>query len=361
MSTSKTRPGFAVIVLAAAVVLIGGLKIASPIVVPFLVAAFLAMIAWSPIMYLHRSPLPDLLTFPLVIAVVIGTIVGVGYYIGFAVNEFVARVPQFRKQLIERFGDLLDSINDLTSRFGVGLNDTTINDLIHPEQVLSYIGGTIETLGNVLSNSLLVLLVFAFLLGEFRILPGKARVALSDPDADLSRFGRIIGDVQSYIGVKTIVSAITGVIVGVGCWIIGVEFAALWGIITFFLNYIPQLGSVIAAFPPAILAFVTGGTGPMAAVIILYFVVNTTMGNVIEPRWQGKTLGLSTFVVFTSLIFWGWVFGPVGMVLSVPLTMVFKITMENREETRWIAVMLGGSQEVEEEVRKSQPLKVSSD
>lgn len=357
MSTSKSRSGFVVIVLAAAVVLIGGLKIASPVVIPFLVAAFLAMIAWSPIMYLHRSPLPDLLAFPIVIAAVIGSIIGVGYYIGYAVNDFVASVPAFRKQLLERFGDMIDSINELTSRFGVGLNDTTINDLVHPEQLVSYLGGTIETLGNVLSNSLLVLLVFAFLLGEFRILPGKARVALNNPDADLSRFGQIVGDVQSYIGVKTVVSAMTGIIVGVGCWIIGIEYAALWGIISFFLNYIPQLGSFIAAFPPAILAFVTGGTAPMVAVIVLFFVVNTTMGNVIEPRWQGKTLGLSTFVVFTSLIFWGWVFGPVGMVLSVPLTMVFKITMENREETRWIAVMLGGSQEVEDEVRKTQPLK----
>jgi predicted PurR-regulated permease PerM len=356
MSKVDTDPVRMMVVLAAGVVLIGGLKAASGIVVPFLVAAFLAMLAWPSIVYLHHSRFPDLLAFPTVIAVVIGGIVGVGYYIGYAVNNFVARIPSYRKQFIEQFEAVVSGFNSFSSRFGVELSGATVNELIHPEQFFGYIGGTIGTLGNILSNSFLVVLVFAFLLGEFRILPGKARVALNDPDADLSRFARITGDVQKYIGVKTVVSAITGLVAGIGCWIVGVPFAPLWGIIAFFLNYIPSLGSIIAAVPPALLAFVILGTGPMITILIIYFVINTAMGNIIEPRWQGETLGLSTFIVFTSLIFWGWVLGPVGMVLSVPLTMVLKIAMENREDLRWIAIMLGGEQEVSEEADTSVPV-----
>jgi predicted PurR-regulated permease PerM len=125
-----------------------------------------------------------------------------------------------------------------------------------------------------------------------------------------------------------------------------VDFAVLWGLLTFCLNYIPNIGSIIAAVPPVLLALVQYGPGTALAVAIGYVVINVVFGNLVEPRVMGRGLGLSTLVVFISLVFWQWVLGPVGMLLSVPLTMTLKIILDGNDETRWIAILLSSSSEV---------------
>jgi predicted PurR-regulated permease PerM len=134
---------------------------------------------------------------------------------------------------------------------------------------------------------------------------------------------------------------VTGLVVTGGLMLIGVDYALLWGLIAFLLNYVPNIGSIIAAIPAVLLALVQ--LGPVHAVLVagLYLIVNVVMGNAVEPRLMGKSLGLSTLVVFLSLVFWGWVLGPVGMLLSVPLTMIMKIALEVNPSTRWLAIMLG--------------------
>ena len=135
----------------------------------------------------------------------------------------------------------------------------------------------------------------------------------------------------------------TGVIIGVALWLIGVDYPVLWGVLAFMLNFVPNIGSIIAAVPAVLLTIVQLGIGPAFLVAVVYVAVNILIGSILEPRFMGKGLGLSTLVVFVSLIFWGWVLGPVGMLLSVPLTMIFKIALESSPETRWIAVLLGSS------------------
>jgi len=143
------------------------------------------------------------------------------------------------------------------------------------------------------------------------------------------------------MAIKTLISLGTGILAGIWLMAMGVSYAILWGMLAFFLNYIPNIGSIIAAIPAVILALIQFGIIKAAVVGVGYLVINTLMGSVIEPRFMGKELGLSTLVVFLSLLFWGWVLGPIGMLLSVPLTMMAKIALDNREETRWIAILLG--------------------
>jgi predicted PurR-regulated permease PerM len=147
--------------------------------------------------------------------------------------------------------------------------------------------------------------------------------------------------VQRYLVIKTITSALTGVLVTIGCWIIGLDFAMLWGLLAFALNYIPTIGSIVAAVPPILLAFIQLGPVSALLVTVLNLAVNFGVGNVMEPRMMGRGLGLSSLVVFLSLVFWGWIWGPMGMLLSVPLTVVVKIMFEYHEETRPVAVLLG--------------------
>jgi predicted PurR-regulated permease PerM len=141
--------------------------------------------------------------------------------------------------------------------------------------------------------------------------------------------------------IKTVISLATGILITLWLYILDVDYAILWGFVAFLLNYIPNIGSVVAAVPAVILAFIQYGIGNAALVTVGYIVVNFIIGNVIEPRVMGRKLGLSTLVVFLSLIFWGAMLGLVGAILSVPLTMTLKFAFENNESTRWISVLLG--------------------
>jgi predicted PurR-regulated permease PerM len=152
-----------------------------------------------------------------------------------------------------------------------------------------------------------------------------------------------VREVRHYLAIKTWISLATGFLVTVFLVSIGLDYAILWGVLAFMLNYIPTLGSIIAAVPAILLAYIQLGGGWAVGVTAGYLAVNLIMGNLIEPRVMGQGLGLSTLVVFLSLLFWGWVLGPVGMVLSVPLTVTLRIALESRQETRWIAVLLGSA------------------
>ncbi|MEL7401671.1 MAG: AI-2E family transporter, partial [Pseudomonadota bacterium] len=151
---------------------------------------------------------------------------------------------------------------------------------------------------------------------------------------------RFSSSVQQYLAIKSLVSLGTGITIGLILWIIGVDYAPLWALVAFLLNYIPNIGSIIAAIPAVLIALIQLGVGEALLVGLSYVLVNTVFGNVVEPRLMGRSLGLSTLVVFISLVFWGWILGPVGMLLSIPLTMVMKIALESRPQSRWIATLL---------------------
>jgi predicted PurR-regulated permease PerM len=141
--------------------------------------------------------------------------------------------------------------------------------------------------------------------------------------------------------IKTLISLATGVLIGIWLFILGVDFPILWGFLAFLLNYVPNVGSTIAAIPAVLLAFIQLGLGRAVMATAGYMAVNFILDNVIETRLMGQRLGLSTLVVFLSLIFWGSLLGPVGMVLCIPLTMTLKFACENNRDTRWIAVLIG--------------------
>ncbi|HSG63786.1 MAG TPA: AI-2E family transporter, partial [Gammaproteobacteria bacterium] len=136
---------------------------------------------------------------------------------------------------------------------------------------------------------------------------------------------------------------VTGALAGSLCALVGLDFPVLWGLLAFLFNYVPTIGSLIAAIPPIALALVQFGAVQSAVIGIGYLVLNVTIGGLLEPRIMGRGLGLSTLVVFLSLVFWGWVLGPVGMLLSVPLTMTAKIALESGERTAPIAILLGSA------------------
>ncbi len=197
-------------------------------------------------------------------------------------------------------------------------------------------------MGNLLGDTFLILLVVVFMLLETATFSHKIEEAFPAGSSEMDRLNAFLKNINRYMVIKTWTSTGTGVIATIWLSIWGVDYALLWGLLTFLLNYIPNIGSIMAAVPPVLLALVTLGPWSAVAVAIGYLVINVTIGSFLEPRLMGRGLGLSTLVVFLSLLFWGWVLGPVGMILSVPLTMTMKIGLSSFDETQWLATMLGG-------------------
>ena len=164
---------------------------------------------------------------------------------------------------------------------------------------------------------------------------------LADNPKSYRHFDKIIQKVDQYMLILSFISMLTGLTVYVVLSLMGIDFALTWALMAFFLNFIPNIGSFLAAIPPILLALIGYDLGYAALVGLFYVVMNTLYGNVLQPRIIGKGLDLSILVVFLSLVFWGWVFGVIGMVLSIPLTVMFKIILESNEKSRWAAVMLG--------------------
>ncbi len=187
---------------------------------------------------------------------------------------------------------------------------------------------------------MLILFTVLFILVESTTIPSKLRSFLKNPDDTLLNLSGFMDGVTQYLVIKGLMSLITGALITIYLLMLDINFALLWGALAFFMNFIPYIGSIIAAVPVVILALLDAGPGTAAAVGVGFLAANMIVGNVLEPRFTGQGLGLSTLVVFASLVFWGWVFGPVGMFLSTPLTMLMKIALENDPRSRWISILL---------------------
>jgi predicted PurR-regulated permease PerM len=324
------------LVAACLVVVIAGLKAAASVVLPFLIAIFLAMISLPLLNWLQANRIPRPLAVGVTIVVSLAALSGVAVLLGTSIRRFTAQVPKYKARLEVIFANLLDFLREQ----GFDLSDPLAADLIDPGRAFDLITGTLRGTAAVLSNLLLVLLAVIFILFEAAGFPDKLRAAFGHRESS-ERFNTMRYEVQHYLGIKTLVSLTTGAIVAAAMALIGVDFALLWGFLAFLLNYIPAFGSILAAIPPVLLAIVQFGFGRALIVALVFIAVNVVFGNFLEPYLMGRQLGLSTLVVFSSLLFWGWVWGPVGMLLSVPLTMIVKIMLENTEDLRWVAVLLG--------------------
>lgn len=321
-------------VAACLVVVVHGLKMASPVLLPFSLALFLAILSVPMMLGMQRRGVPRPVAVLLSVLAIVAILSVVIFLATESLSQFQAAVPKYRKQME---GLIRDGVQWLVDR-GVPMAKEVPLSLIDPGAVIDLAQGTVARLASVLSSTFLVLLIMVFMLAEASGFPEKLRFLLGEK-ADLGRFRKIVGEVQQYLGIKTGVSLVTGILAGLWTALLGVDFPILWGIVAFALNYIPTIGSILAAIPPIILGLF-GGPGQAFLVMLGYIGINVALGNIIEPTLQGRQFGISTLVVILSLVFWGWVWGPMGMLLSVPLTMILKIALENTDDLRWVAVLL---------------------
>jgi len=340
---SLTGVNKSLIVFAALVVVLAGIKSASVIIIPFILAAFIAIVCNPLIKFFARYGIPKSIAVMLVVLIIVGLGVSLGGLVGQSVNDFSQQLPQYKAKLQEDFVWLVD----LASQYNILINKDQIISMFDPGKMVDVATNMLTGLGGVMANMFLIILTVVFMLFEGPMLRNKIHAALKDPDNKMKQIDRFLESINSYLAIKTLVSLGTGTIAAFYLWILDVDYFVLWGVLAFMFNYIPNIGSIIAAVPAVLLALIT--QGPLVAGLVGagYLTINTVMGNIIEPKFMGKGLGLSTLVVFLSLIFWGWLLGTVGMLLSVPLTMIVKIALEASEEGKWVATMLGSGEKIE--------------
>jgi len=335
---------------AAAVVVIAGVKAAQSLIIPFLLAFFLAIICSPVVTWLTRYNVPNIVAVLLVVVLLVGILAGVGAMVGGSVNDFIAAIPGYQ----DRLNDLIASSSRWLEQFDIVLPSEEVTDYVNPGALMNAFAAGLRGLASTLSNAFMILLTMAFILLEASSFPIKMRAAFGEGHDVTTDLSGVTHQVQRYLAMKTLISLVTGVCVTIWTAVLGLDFFVVWGLIAFLLNYIPSIGSIVAAIPAVLFALVQHGLGTAVVVAIGYVAINTVLGNIIEPNLVGRTLGLSTLVVFVSMVFWGWILGPVGMLLSVPLTMIVKIFLEHSDDLKWVAVMLDSGRAAQARLEREQ-------
>lgn len=334
--TEKSFGGVRLLVAAASfVIVVAGLKAAKSFLLPFSFALILAILATAAVSWLKKKKVPGFLAIIIVILTAVLGLFGTASILGNSVAAFTASVPAYK----QRFAELIMPLRDQFESLGLEPTYKMLRSSLEPGSLLDIVGITLKSFVSLFSAGILVLVIMAFIMAEMADLREKLHTALGD-SIDTDRMEDIGTDIQRYLGIKTITSIVTGLLVGIWVTVMGVDFPVLWGLIAFLFNYVPMIGSIIAAIPAVLLAILQFGLDGALGLAVGYCVINVGVSNLLEPVLMGRRLGLSPLVVFLSLVFWGYVWGPAGMLLSVPLTMVVKIFLEHTEDFRWVAVLM---------------------
>jgi len=342
--TQEHKISQSIILMAAVVIVLAGVKSAAIIIQPFLLSVFIAII-FSPLFaWLNNRGIPSGVSLMVVLIMIVFIIGLMGILIGSSVSSFSNNLPIYEQRLHEQF----QSIVVLFDSYGIELPKEELGAIFNTHKLLQVAAGGLKSLGGMLTDGLVILLTVAFMLLESLYLTEKIDVADGEKDT-VKHLHIIVEKIKKYMILKTFVSILTGFLVWLMLVFYGIDYAILWAVFAFLLNYIPNIGSLIAAVPAVLLAIVQFGFIPAIEIAVGYIAINTVVGSILEPKVMGSGLGLSTLIVFLSLIFWGWLLGPVGMLLSIPLTIMAKIVFDSKPDTRWIAIMLGTGEQIHKE------------
>ena len=331
------RPGATLlVVLACLVIIVAGLKAAAAILVPFVLALFLAVVS-MPIMFglrMRRVWAPVAIGLTVMLNVLVfGLMVLMGTN---SLGELNTKLPRYVSLFRGHWGRWMMELDQR----GIPASAYLTPDPVDPARMFALVSSTVQAIAQMFSIAFIIGLIMVFVLAEATVFPFKFQAILGGNRQGRLRITQIVQEVQAYLGLKFVLSLATGVLVTLLCQFAALDFPVLLGLIVFVLNFVPTIGSIIAALPGVALALVLHGEVTALVVALGYFGINTVIGNLMDPHIMGRRMGLSTLVVVLSLLFWGWLWGPIGALLSVPLTMVTKIALQNVPDLRWIAVLL---------------------
>jgi predicted PurR-regulated permease PerM len=333
----------AAVSFAALIIIIAGIMYAASVATSLLMALFISIICAQPILWLQKKKVPQGLSVTIVFLGILGIVYGFGELIANSFSSFSEDAPTYEKNLRE----MGTSILQFFQGYGIHISTDKMGNLFDPSKIMGITAGFLSQLGGFMGNAFTIFFLALFLLLELDSIPIKVNAIMKGATEKVAYLSVIGKSIRHYLSIKTQTSLLTGLLIWICLAIIGVDYAIIWALIAFLLNYIPNIGSIIAAFPAILFSLVQLGFSGVLWTTISFVSVNMLIGNAIEPKLMGKGMGLSTFIVFLSLIFWGFVLGTVGMFLSVPLTMAIKIMLEQNPKTKWIAIILGTQNEAQ--------------
>lgn len=337
MAETKESPLAGILKMAACfVVVVAGMRAASTILVPFLLAVFVAVITTPAFFALQRKGIPSALALIIMILTLLVVGVAGGSVIGRSITSLKNRLPQYQERLQVQTRQAVAWLSEK----GINVSEEA-QKVMNPGSVMRMMSNTLAAAGGILSNTFIILLISIFILFEAAVLPSKVRSMPGLSEDHWNRLQTIVTDIRQYMGLKTVMSVVTGVCITSWAYIMGIDAPILLGLMAFILNYVPNIGSILASIPGVILALVQYDLTKASIAAAGYLVINIGISNLLEPRFMGKGLGVSPMFIVISMVFWGWVLGPVGMLLAVPLTMTLKIAMESNPDTKWIGTLLG--------------------
>lgn len=317
------------------------MKLASSLLAPLLLSFFLTLILLPVMRVSRKKNIPEWLTITSIVAFLVVTGLTLTTLLSSSMHDLTDKAPLYSQNFSKEF----EWISDGLENNKIPLTKEFIASHIEPSALIGAAIPLLSGLTNIMSSMLLVIVTVIFMLLESRQFSQKLTKALNPNKTQLTQSLVLIESINNYIRMKTLVSAGTGILAGALCFLIGLEHFALWGLLTFIFNYIPNVGSFLISIPVVILAIVDVSFYSACILAIGLAATNLVMGNIVEPKYVGRGLGLSTLVVFISLLAWGWIFGLIGMILSVPLTMALKLYFESSPALSWLSALMDSDSE----------------
>ncbi|MCE2959970.1 MAG: AI-2E family transporter [Akkermansiaceae bacterium] len=353
--SGKIKAGKALLMFAALVIVIAGLRESKDFFLPILVAAFVATISFPMLNFLREKRIPAPIAVILTVAVDFVFLAALAVLAVTLVGDLQEKWnSKYSAEFSTQIRDVSKSLADTLKENGVinaqqKIDEAVNNNLsnlqnIRFEKIWDFGTDVLERVIGFFGATILILILLVFMLSEARMFGRRLDAISQARGPNLAKIINATKDIQRFLAIKTAVSLATGFLAGLLCWAVGLDFYILWGILAFFLNFIPVIGSIVAGVPPTILALLIAGFPSALLVAGGYLLINNFLGNFLEPMLVGRRFGISTLVVVISVVFWGWLWGPIGMLLAVPLTMVLKVILESSDEFRWIGVAISAEQ-----------------
>ena len=262
----------------------------------------------------------------------------VAIVVGMSINDINLQLPNYQANLQQKTMTLQLWLTE----YNIDISQITTFETIQPNRIFGLAVQLIQSVSSVFGSILTALFLAIFMMLGASSLAQKLQHNIGMSADRYDQIQKITLQVWHYLSIKTLTSSITGLLVFLLLSMLGINHALLWGILALMLNYVPNIGSIIAVIPAALLAWVQFDGSAVLWVVVGYTIINIAIGNWLEPKWMGGTLGLSMLTIFLSLLFWGWFLGIIGMFLSVPLTTVIKILLDQNPKSRWLATLMAG-------------------
>jgi len=333
--------------------LIRGLHNGASIIIPFILAGFLLYIVNPIIEFFERFKVPSGLAVLLSLITIFTILVFLGVVVNNSIQSFVIEFPKYENRLHDLTSSAVSFLN-VSPADGADVVEENqavrLSDVFENLSLPVLLRNIVKAVGHFMSSMILVLLILLFMLGGRNQLKRKAKLAFNPHTAKKlsSVVSNINIQIQQYILMKTAVSLLTTVLVVIIMLLFGLEFVVIWGVLTFMLNFIPNVGSMVAVILPLSLALIQfDNIATVGWLGLCLFLAQFSVGQVLEPKLVGKRIHLSPVVILFALIFWGAMWGVVGMVLAVPLTVAAKIVFENVEGLRFLSVLMSSAPPVE--------------